>query len=139
MGSDQARLRVAVLGGLIAELGWLGKLAVPPGVSLEVVDFGYRVTVIVTQGGEEIALVADLESGDVAQSSTTGFSQALEDYARLVISERLGREGPREPQDGVAKTLLHPLIEASGGIRVPLYTADDASGCSDDLRTVADE
>lgn len=125
MMAEQGRIRVSGLGGTVLNLRWLGVVRIPPGVTVEVIDFGYRFTVIVTQGESEIAIVADLGTGDIAESTVSRVEEGLREFARFVAGARMSLDGPEEPSLGDPVSEFAQFIQALGARRISPYGAPE--------------
>lgn len=117
------------MGGLAGRMDWVAGLVVPPGVAVDVVDFGYRVTIDVTRGDDSVTLIADLTTGDAAQASALEDDAPLVRFARIVLAARMVMEfndlGPAATQP---RTEMRDLVEAAGAhwIRTDLDASDQA-------------
>ncbi|KQQ28658.1 hypothetical protein ASF54_08415 [Frondihabitans sp. Leaf304] len=97
-----------------ARTEWMQDLSVPTGVEVDVIDFGYRVTITVSDSQDRVTLIADLGTGDAAQASSAPDAAPLVRFGRLILARRMAfaaaEPGPvREPT-----TELRDLVEAAG-------------------------
>lgn len=127
MDKKQAWIRVSALGGATARIAWAARISVPPGVGVDVVDFGYRVSVTATRGDDEITLVADLATGDAAQVSTASDDDSLVRFARRVLAYRMALDVPELGPAREPTTDIRDLVEATGAkwIRTDLEEDDE--------------
>ncbi|RKR76311.1 hypothetical protein [Frondihabitans australicus] len=133
MDASQAQIRITVFGGLVARADWLAVVAVPAGVSVDIVDFGYRVTVIVTREAEVATVVADLVTGDAALSTVETADSPVVMLARRILAARMamGVADPGPPA-GEPATELRALIEATGAVWISTDPDDEDSGMSEE-------
>lgn len=137
---SQTEIRVKMVGGLTADLAWLAPARVPAGVRVDVADFGYRVTLIVTRGQDSVTLVADLETGDAALSATVPDEAPLVEYARRLLAARMVMEVPDPgPASEDPATELRGLVEAAGGTWVSTDPDDGSPLTRQASRTDSDE
>jgi hypothetical protein len=141
MNVGQARIRVTTLYGISATVEWMREISVPAGVAVDVIDFGYRVTITVAQAESEVTLIADLGTGDAAQTSTLPDDAPLVRFARLLLARRMSLEYPDPGPLKEPTTEIRDLVEATGAkwIRTDLLMDDDDDDPSQSRRMAADE
>jgi hypothetical protein len=113
MGIEQASMRIVGVGGTPISTGWMRAYSIPAGIQVEVVELGYRVSIIATRGTDEVTLTADLDTSDAAQKTNLPNGDPLVRFARTLLAHRMWLESDIGPLKE-ATTGLRPLVEIAG-------------------------
>lgn len=107
---------MTAIGEIRLNVRWLSVIDPLPHCTLEVVDFGDRVSIVVKRGEWEVALLSDLVTGDVAMSppGVDGEQQAMLEYAIAVLRARQAVDGVELPPPGPPTTDLQSLASLAG-------------------------
>jgi hypothetical protein len=96
---EPALFCVARIGGGSIDLRWPSGLLVPPGVQVNVADFGHRADIAVTRGIDQVGVAVDLETGSYRVETDLPIDAVLVRFAVVVLdvllnSRRLRGRGP---------------------------------------------
>jgi len=83
-----ASIRIAAVGGIDADLGWLRGIVVPAGVDVEFVDLGRRVDVAASHGDLTVTVIADLGTGERAIRTNGPVESALTRFVLHMVQQR---------------------------------------------------
>ncbi|MEV7761977.1 hypothetical protein [Curtobacterium flaccumfaciens] len=121
-------IRVTVMGDIRFDVSWLAVIEPLPYCDVEVIDFGDRVNVVATRNEDEVALIADLATGDVAVGPRQRDDDALTEYALTVLRARMAVDGVDAPPPGPPRTPFEPIATLAGADWLPADQIIDGHG-----------